>query len=253
MNRVLRDLVNLSRELGKEERQLAMLGEGNTGAVVGPGSFLVKASGTRMGRVGPRNFLKIRTAAVLKLLVRKGLTDAQVMEGLRRTVVGRTAGLPSTETFLHALCLTIGEARWVGHTHPVGVNGILCSQHGAKPFLKGVFPDAIVYCGQHPAVVPYVDPGVQLALALRRELVRFKAAHGYPPRLVLLVNHGMVALGQTADEVLNITLMAEKWAGILIGTFALAGPRHLTRRAAAHIDAWPAEHYRRRLLTFAKR
>jgi ribulose-5-phosphate 4-epimerase/fuculose-1-phosphate aldolase len=97
-----------------------------------------------------------------------------------------------------------------------------------------------------------VDPGVKLAYALRAELRRYRRAHGMPPRLVLLVNHGMVALGATADEVLNISLMAEKWARVLLGTLAAGGPRFLTRAQARHIDRWPAEHYRRRLLLAGK-
>ena len=43
------ELVQLSRDLGREDRHLAILGEGNTSCDLGDGSFLVKASGTSLG------------------------------------------------------------------------------------------------------------------------------------------------------------------------------------------------------------
>ena len=45
---ILEQLIWLSHELGREERQLVILGEGNTGAACGDGTFWVKASGSEM-------------------------------------------------------------------------------------------------------------------------------------------------------------------------------------------------------------
>jgi rhamnose utilization protein RhaD (predicted bifunctional aldolase and dehydrogenase) len=42
-------LLDLSHQLGREERKLAILGEGNTSARVGPDTFVVKASGSNLG------------------------------------------------------------------------------------------------------------------------------------------------------------------------------------------------------------
>lgn len=248
MNRTVRNLVRLSLALGREDRELAILGEGNTSADAGGGTFWVKASGTRLGHIRPKDFLRVRMDAIFELAGRKGLDDVAVMAGLRAAIVGGAKAQPSTECFLHALCLTEGEAKFVGHTHPTAVMGILASRMGPRPFLGSIYPDEVVYCGKHVAVVPYVDPGIKLYAVLRGELRRFKKAHGYPPRTVLMVNHGMIALGKTADEVFNITMMAEKWARILASTCAFGGPNYFSGRDASHIDNWKAEHYRRRLL-----
>jgi rhamnose utilization protein RhaD (predicted bifunctional aldolase and dehydrogenase) len=167
---------------------------------------------------------------------------------LRAALFDRAARKPSVETFMHALCLTEGQATWVAHCHPVAVNQILCSRLGAEPFLRQIFPDVIVVCGAVPAVVPYVDPGFALAQAIRAELRRYRAAYGFPPRLLLLENHGILALGQTAAEALNITLMADKWASILVGTYALGGPRFMAEADVARIDSRLDEHERRRRL-----
>jgi len=243
-------LVELARDLAREDRGLAILGEGNVSADAGDGTFWVKASGTRMAVARPADYLRVRTGKVLAYLRKRGVgreEDAEVMAGLRSCVTGPRRGQPSTETFIHALCLTEGRAKWVGHTHPTACLGLLCSRAGALAFLNGLFPDEIVYCGLPPAVIPYVDPGVKLAYAVRDAIRRHLSRHGTPPRLILELNHGLLALGQTADEVLNISLMAEKWARVLLGAMAAGGPRFLAARQARHIDRWPAEHYRRRL------
>jgi ribulose-5-phosphate 4-epimerase/fuculose-1-phosphate aldolase len=66
-----------------------------------------------------------------------------------------------------------------------------------------------------------------------------------------MVNHGILALGMMATEVLNITLMADKWARILVGTYALGGPSFLSEQDVARIDSRLDEHYRRRRLSEA--
>ena len=245
---VLDSLVALSRELGRPERELAILGEGNTSADAGDGTFWVKASGSQLAMIDSGGFSQVRTATMLALLDAPQLSDAQVAEGLRAALVDPAARKPSVETFMHALCLAEGQAGWVAHCHPVTANQILCSRLGAEPFLRQIFPDVIVVCGAVPAVVPYVDPGFALALAVRAELRRYRAAYGFPPRLLLMENHGILALGQTATAALNITLMADKWARILVGTYALGGPRFMSEDDVARIDSRLDEHERRRRL-----
>lgn len=248
MDKILEQLLWLSHELGREERQLAILGEGNTSATCDDGTFWVKASGSQLGTITEQGFSRVRGDAVVDLLDRDHMDEQEVARALTDALVDPQQRRPSVETFLHALCLNEGGARWVAHTHAVSVNQILCSRLGAEPFLHHLFPDAIVVCGRHPAVVPYVDPGFALAVAVRAELRRYQDAYGHSPKLLLMVNHGPVALGQTAQEALNITLMADKWAKILAGTYLMGGPNYLPDLEAERIDNRLDEHYRRKQL-----
>lgn len=251
---VLEQLIGLSHEVGREDRQLAILGEGNTSGLCDDGTFWVKASGSQLGNINAQGFSRVRLDAVMDLMARAQMADEEVGPALMSTLVDPGHRRPSVETFLHALCLHEAGAKWVAHTHAVSVNQILCSRLGAQPFLNHLFPDGIVVCGRHPAVVPYIDPGFQLAVAVRAELQRYQDAHGAPPKLLLMVNHGLVALGQTAQEAFNITLMADKWAKIIVGTYALGGPNFFPDTQAERIDTRPDEHYRRsRLLDSAAR
>jgi rhamnose utilization protein RhaD (predicted bifunctional aldolase and dehydrogenase) len=247
-NDLLQSLIELSHELGREERQLAILGEGNTSASAGDGTFWVKASGSQLGTITEAGFTQVHMDAVLALVERDRMSQEEVQAAWASLMVDPQQRRPSVETFMHALCLSVGGAKWVAHTHPISCNQILCSALGAEPFRGHLFPDGIVVCGRHVAVVPYVDPGFDLAKAVQAELRRYQDEHGASPKLLLMVNHGITALGQSAQEALNITRMADKWARIILGAYALGGPNFLPETEAQRIDSRLDEHYRRRQL-----
>jgi ribulose-5-phosphate 4-epimerase/fuculose-1-phosphate aldolase len=96
--------------------------------------------------------------------------------------------------------------------------------------------------------MPYIDPGFPLALAFRDELRRYLDQYGQAPKLLLMENHGMVALGKSAREVLNITLMADKWARVILGTYAMGGPTYLSGEDTDRINNRLDEVYRRKQL-----
>jgi rhamnose utilization protein RhaD (predicted bifunctional aldolase and dehydrogenase) len=241
----LERLIHLSREMGREDRRLAILGEGNTSADLGDGTFLVKASGSTLAVLTGADVTRVHMEAALAALDDERLTDEGVRRVLEDARTDPQSKLPSVETFMHAVCLAEGRAKWVGHCHAESVLSILASTQGAGPFLQHIFPDAIVVCGRHLAVVPYIDPGLELARAVRRSLRSHMDIHGAPPKVILLENHGPVALGGSDTEVMNILLMLDKWARILLGTFQAGGPRFLPETVSDRIDNRPDEHYRR--------
>jgi ribulose-5-phosphate 4-epimerase/fuculose-1-phosphate aldolase len=60
-------------------------------------------------------------------------------------------------------------------------------------------------------------------------------------------NHGLIALGRTAQEVEDITAMAVKAARVLLGTYVLGGPHLLTAENVVRIHTRPDEAYRRQV------
>lgn len=245
---ILNELIQLAHEIGKEDRDLAILGEGNASAAVGDGTFWVKASGCQLGNADEKSFSRVNIDYVLDLMDADNLSDERIEEELVNALVDKSHRKPSVETFMHAFCFDEIGVKWVAHTHPTSVNSILCSKLGAQPFLDSLFPDAIVVCGAKPLVLPYIDPGYALSKAFRDALRAFVKENGKPPKIVLMENHGIIALGETSVEALNIQLMADKWARIILGTYALGGPRPMTPDNVDRIDNRLDENYRRRLL-----
>jgi len=252
MDETLEQLIRLSHQLADPALDLAILGEGNTSADCEDGTFWVKASGSQLSTIDADGFSRVNGQVILKLLDQKDLSDESVAAGLQSALVDANMRKPSVETFLHALCIFEAGMRWVGHTHPVSVMSILCSNQGAEPFRQHIFPDEIVVCGEMPAVVPYVDPGLPLSRAIRDELRRYLDKHEQAPKLLLMVNHGMVALGGAPVDVVNISLMADKWARTILGTHIIGGPRYMTGQQSRRIEKRPDEAYRRKQIASPK-
>ena len=90
--------------------------------------------------------------------------------------------------------------------------------------------------------------GVPLAQAIRRAVTAYVKRLSRPPRVILLENHGLIALGGTPEAVLAATLMAVKAAEIFTGASALGTPRFMTPASVARIAGRPDEHYRQKAL-----
>lgn len=136
---------------------------------------------------------------MLALLNRTNLSDQDVKQGLTAAKVDATVSAhPSVETLLHAICLGMDEVNFVGHTYPTAINALTCSVAFEAAFNGRLFPDEIVVCGPAPLLVPYIDPGVPLARRIKELLGDYLDRYGAPPRVMLMQNHGLIALGRSA-------------------------------------------------------
>jgi rhamnose utilization protein RhaD (predicted bifunctional aldolase and dehydrogenase) len=247
-SRAIQPMLELSHQLGREARQLAILGEGNTSARLSAKTFVVKASGANLENLDAAGTTLCRFDRLLPLLERATMTDAAVDEALCVARVDPRARKPSVESVFHAWLLTLPGVTFVGHTHPVAVNQLLCSRHARTFARRRLFPDEIVCCGVESVFVPYTDPGLKLAQAIRREVTAYIKRLDRAPRVILLENHGFIALGATPQAVLATTLMGVKAAEIFAGAAAIGGPRFLSPAQVARIADRPDEHYRQRAL-----
>ncbi|MEO5917306.1 MAG: class II aldolase/adducin family protein [Luteolibacter sp.] len=242
-------MLELSRQLGREERKLAILGEGNTSARLSADSFVVKASGSSLSTLSESGIAECGFGNLLPLLASEGMTDAAIDEALFAARVSTDAKKPSVEAIFHAYLLTLPGVNFVGHTHPVAVNVLLCSKHGRTFAARRTFPDEIVCCGVESVFVPYTDPGLKLSQAIKLAVEEYIARLSRPPRIILLENHGIIALGATPEAVIASTLMAVKAAEIFAGAAAIAGePQFLTPEQVERIAGRPDEHYRQKAL-----
>jgi rhamnose utilization protein RhaD (predicted bifunctional aldolase and dehydrogenase) len=242
-------LLQLSHDLGREERKLAMLGEGNTSARVSDGTFVVKASGSNLATLSLAGVTECRFEKLIGLLDEKKLSDAAIDEALFAARVDGQAKKPSVEAIFHAYLLTLPGVNFVGHTHPITVNQLLCSKHARTFAKRRLFPDEIVCCGVESVFVPYLDPGLKLAQGIRSAVIAYIKRLSRPPRVILLENHGFIALGATPESVMAATLMGAKAAEIFVGAAAIGGtPRFLTAAQVTRIAGRPDEHYRQKAL-----
>ena len=231
----------LARTLGDPAHDLAMLAEGNASAREDETTFWVKASGLSMREIGTDGFVRVLFEPILAA---EGLDDAGVKALLAASRAEEGPLLPSVETFMHAWLLTLPGVSVVGHCHPTALLPILCRPDAFEESQRRYFPDEVVCCGPASAWVPYADPGLPLAQAIRNGVEAHVEEWGAVPKTIWMGNHGLIALGANRREVESATLMSAKAARVRLG----GASTPLTKTQVERIASRPDEHYRQRLL-----
>ena len=212
----LQELIEISRAVG-DDPDLVQGGGGNTSVKATDGeTMFVKASGTALGDMDEtRGWARLDLAAARHVLddaaLRKMTSarrESEVLRLLEASVVEPAGARPSVESSLHALL-----DRVVIHTHPIGLDALLCSRRSAAAaakLLDGKVP--------RPLHVPYVDPGFTLAARVQVEIAKYVAEHGKRPSVVLLENHGVFVAAPDVKRCLGlsrkVTGAGERWAGL---------------------------------------
>jgi rhamnose utilization protein RhaD (predicted bifunctional aldolase and dehydrogenase) len=184
----------------------------------------------------------------LELTARSIVSDEEVDRALLECRVNPAAKRPSVEALFHAYLLSLPGIQFVGHTHPAAVTSILCSPAAEDFAARRIFPDQVVCCGPASVLVPYADPGVWLAQKIRDGTESYMAMHHRAPRVILLLNHGVITLGPTPESVKAAMEMTIKAATVFIGAKALNGPNFLTQDSVERIAGRRDEHYRQAAL-----
>ena len=282
MTHNLSDLVAMTRALGEPALDYAIIGEGNTSMRIDDERFYVKASGHQMRNISEDGFVALRFAPMLAMLdappqtlsEQKSITESAVIPP--NSLGGTEGGLPipsdssadaegglpippdssadaegglspSIEVSFHAMLLTDCDVKFIGHSHPSAINQLMCSEQAADFAMKRRFPDEVVLCGPRSVLTPYADPGLPLAMLMRERVQAYMEELGEAPKVILLENHGMIALGDTPSEILHITAMAVKAARIHLGALLTGAPTYLPEDEIWHLYRRPDEIFRRKL------
>ncbi|MDQ2755399.1 MAG: class II aldolase/adducin family protein [Actinomycetota bacterium] len=227
------ELLGLTRLLGEPHRDLAVLAEGNTSQLLADGRLVVKASGANLLAATEDDFVLADVDEVMAVVddpasTQADLTAVLVAHGTQRPGGGGPRR-GSIETVVHAAVHAAGRgvvdpasARFIGHTHPTAVVGLLASVVAAQAWSQLVYSDEAVVIGL-PLFVPYATPGIDLGRLYAARLREHVESHGALPQLVLLGNHGIVAIAPTVDGVEAVSTMAVKGARVRSIAYAAGG------------------------------
>lgn len=237
-------LVALSRAVGDPALDAAILGEGNTSIAIDEATFAVKGSGCSLEAFAPEHAVALKRAPILALLDQDldldGLNAAYDAAKVDPGQVRRA----SVETILHALLLDLPGVTAVAHTHPTAVNSLLCTSQWREHLAGRLCPDEAVVLGPDSAFVPYVDPGLVLARAVREAVADYRKRIGAVPKAIYMQNHGFIAVAANPREAENITRMAIKAARMRLGCLQAGGIAALPEATVAHLLGRSDEVYR---------
>ncbi len=184
----------------------------------------VKGSGWDMARIEPAGLPAVRLAPLRRLRARDSLGDEDMVGLQRANLLDSGAPNPSIETLLHAFL----PHKYVDHTHASPVLAITDQ------------PDGVERCGEafgdSMAIVPYIMPGFELALAAAEAYERDPEVAG-----LILLKHGIFSFGDSARESYDRMIAKISAAEAYLerqwrATFATA---ELPRRVAAVAEVVP--------------
>jgi rhamnose utilization protein RhaD (predicted bifunctional aldolase and dehydrogenase) len=187
---LLPGLAALSHEFGGPDYVKG--GGGNTSAK-NETTVWVKPSGTTLSTLKPDSFLamdraRLRALYTAEMPVEPAAREAKIQTLMAAATFPGQLGRPSVEAPLHDLL----SAVFVVHNHPMLVNGLCCSRHGAVECAR-LFPETLW--------IPYIDPGFTLCSDVRRRVAAYSRARRREPFMLMLENHGIFVLGDSVDEV----------------------------------------------------
>ena len=231
-------LLSLTTLLGEPERDLVVLAEGNTSELLDDGRLVVKASGAALAHAKSEEFVVVDVDEVMAVVhdpatTQTDLSDVLVAAGTERPD-GAGPRRGSIEAVVHAAVHTVARdagiaerARFIGHTHPTAVVGLLASVRAAEAWTDLVYSDEAVVVGR-PLFVPYATPGLALGRIYAAVLREYVAHHNVLPQLVLLANHGIVAIAPTSAGVEAVSTMAVKGARVRAIAYSVGGVQPLS-------------------------
>ena len=203
VNRDLALRVYTTQLLGREPR-LVLHGGGNTSVKTVAADLLgkpidvvcVKGSGRDMGDIEPQGLPAIRLEPLRELLALETLTDEDMVNAHRTSLLRSDAPTPSVETLLHAFL----PHTYIDHTHANAVLS-LTDQPNGLDLCREVYGDRAI-------VLPYIMPGFILAKAAFEAFRKQPECEG-----MILLKHGIFTFGSTAreayDRMIDLVSLAE--------------------------------------------
>ena len=228
------ELVELAHTLGHHPARLALWDEGAVAAHLVAGRMIVSTAGASLAHLDAADLLEVDLEKARALIA-----DEEAENGALGGAVlaGDGERRPCLDAFLFSELFALEGVRFVAHTQPVSINQILCSPRARQFADRRHLPHEILIGGQASVLVPFAPPGLALAREVKRRIALWHDRYKSVPRVILIQNHGMIALGSSVEEVFMRTEMTVKFAEIFLGASMLGGPEFLKPAFVTQIDA----------------
>lgn len=195
---LIAEMIELSRRIGADP-EFVRAGGGNSSAKA-DGVMHIKPSGVSLAALTAESLIALALAPLRDMLegaATSGSTSGPEAGSGDVLHIAEAARLPpidehrpSVELLFHALL----PEPIVLHTHPTTVNTLTCAV-GGRELARELLGEGVLW-------IPYTDPGLPLARAIRDERIAYTERAGRPPpRTILLQNHGLIVSAPTAAEV----------------------------------------------------
>lgn len=105
-------------------------------------------------------------------------------------------------------------------------------------------PDIIVYCKAAYMYIEENESASAVLDAFREQLPEFVSKHGFPPRIIMIRDHGIIAVEDNAASAETVLEVYEDLLRISYYSNSFGGPHFLEPGEISFIDGWEVENYR---------
>jgi NAD(P)-dependent dehydrogenase (short-subunit alcohol dehydrogenase family)/rhamnose utilization protein RhaD (predicted bifunctional aldolase and dehydrogenase) len=209
---LLEELIALAQRFGRDPE--FSRGGGGNASVKADGVLWIKPSGVPLATLAADDLVPLGIEPLLAELEAPARDDEHGEDPVMRAAeVARLAPAggrrPSVELLFHALM----PERYVLHTHPIMINSVTCNRDG-EALARSLFGDDVLW-------VPYTDPGLPLAQAIREAREAHQARTGGPvPQVTLMQNHGLII---ASDDPAQVDAASRRLVEVITGAVAAAG------------------------------
>lgn len=208
---IIEERIGTARKLG-EDSELVLHGGGNASVKIVEKDHTgrdikvlrVKGSGSDMATITSAGFTGVRMDDLLRAKNIDKMTDMEMMNYLRKSMVDPSEPSPSVETFLHAFI----PYTFVDHTH---------SDHILMLTNTDMQDDDIKKILGNVVIIPYIPPGFTLA----KEILKRMSLMTPDVEGIVLKKHGLFTFGESAgesyDKHMRIVERARKYVNEKVG------------------------------------
>jgi len=195
MHNEIKQLIDISKFAG-ERFDLVQAGGGNSSVKLKNGEMLIKASGLSLSEIDvDKGYTRVHNEKIKKIIEKAQSIEDKKSRAEFAALELKKAQLdlmrPSIETFLHAITDTCTL-----HTHPIATNFLM---------VRFDYQEVLTQLFKNYVVVNYFTPGIDLAIALKKEIEAYEKANRQKPKIMFLRNHGLFVSTKNDTETINLT------------------------------------------------
>lgn len=197
MENEIKELIAISNAIGTHADYVQGAG-GNVSVKVDEKHMVIKASGVELSEINKKNGLIVVDYKKLGIFYENATesnTSEEASDEYVTTCVisrmGSDTAKPSMEAGFHVFL-----GKYVIHTHSVYVNILACTKEGEQ-LLKTICKNA----GIGMLWIPHGNPGLYLALRMKKEIEEYRHTHKNIPGVIIIQNHGIVVNGPESTHV----------------------------------------------------
>jgi ribulose-5-phosphate 4-epimerase/fuculose-1-phosphate aldolase len=231
---LITEILTLGQTLGRHPGRLVLAGEGALATRVTDNRVAVTRRGANLAELESADLVHLDLQRMNEVIAH----DPVLPEDLASAQLHAEPGIePHEDSTLFACLLGLDSAlRFGAHVHPVAVDAIIASPRARQFADRRTVHNEVLVLGSGSLLINYAEPGLNLTREVQKKMILWRDRYKSVPRIILVQNHGVIVLGETAGALVRGIEALLKYAELFAWASLLGGPVFLTPQAITQIE-----------------